>query len=160
MVQKKHAELILIGALVAVTILSIVQSENIATIAMAGEMLTSRLYVVLMDICLLITLAFRALFVVAWPEKKAKPSKADLKTFAEKKLMYILMACAVVYAFGIIEIGFYITTFIFLLGVFVMLEGVSKKSILSGVLFSLGVNGVFFLAFDWLKIYLPNGLLF
>lgn len=68
--------------------------------------------------------------------------------------------CAILYALGITYVGFYVSTFLCMLGLFLGFENWRRDKLKAGLLFSLGLCLVFFVSFNFLKIYLPDGILF
>jgi len=91
--------------------------------------------------------------------KREQGGEAKSKTFVTSKTLQIC-ACSVLYVLGIQYIGFYISTFFCFIFVYNTFEQWNRAKIKYSVIFSLGLCVVSFVIFRFLKIYLPNALLF
>jgi len=72
----------------------------------------------------------------------------------------LIAGCSVFYTLGISYMGFYVSTFVFMFVLFLGFENWRKDRVKTGLVFSLGLCAIFFVSFYFLKIYLPDGLLF
>ena len=107
--------------------------------------------------CILIALCgYRIVMLVI---KRQQDGKTKPKAFVTTKALQIC-ACSILYVLGIQYLGFYISTFFCFAFVYNSFEQWEKSKIKFSVIFSLGLCGASFVIFRFLKIYLPNALLF
>lgn len=77
-----------------------------------------------------------------------------------KKSIFYTMIGSVIYVIGIIYIGFYVSTIVFVPTMYLMQENWNKAKYKSAAIFAVSINVLFYIVFTWLHIYLPSNLLF
>lgn len=86
--------------------------------------------------------------------------ETDNTSKKEWMLVGFVMLCSVLYVFGMGTIGFYISTFLCLFAINMTFEGWKRTCLGKGLVFALGVCMIFFVAFRYLKVFLPKTILF
>lgn len=125
------------------------------------EPVTARMYGMIISGLFLASTISR-LVVVLFSRKN---SIEGSKMIVVKEPLLILIACVVMfmYTFGIINLGYYVSTFVYVVFMIMLLrgkEGRSLKTLLFTALGSAAFCGIIYIVFKTFKVYLPNALLF
>lgn len=122
---------------------------------------TVSFYTNLIAILLLILVFFRLAFLIIESRRETEREKTPEQIKKEHTIVIALtMFISVFFVYGMKKIGFYVCTSITLFILYMTFEQWKKKEIWKGIVFSLSICIVFFIVFKYLKVFLPNALLF
>ncbi len=156
--SKKRNEGLLIAAFGIFALGCMFTKSTGVSLGLKYERLTPQMYSDILVWCLLVLLAVRLVALMRTPVQKEAEQKAQApKTW---RLVAFVALCSLVFVLGMRYIGFYITTAVTLFVLHMTFENWEKKKLLKASLFSLGTCVIFYLAFGYLKVFLPNALLF
>lgn len=162
MSRKKYEDIFLIS-IIALFALACIFFSNTASeaLGMKNEYLTPNRYSNILSFALLAALGVQLLTQLFKKEKQAQAEETAKPAQRRMALnVAFMMVCAIVFVLGMRYIGFYITTAVCLFIMNMTFENWNKAHILKSVAFSLGVCLITFIVFRYLKVFLPNALLF
>lgn len=91
---------------------------------------------------------------------KNAPADAQKKVVVFTQPTVLIGAISLLYTLGIASVGFYISTFICMFALFFGFERWEASRAPKGLAFSLGLCVMFYVTFTYMKIYLPDAMLF
>lgn len=156
--SKLRNELTLILLLAAFALGCMLTKSTGTSLGMKNERMTPQTYSDALCWLLLFMLGLRTVLLLRGGWKEQTEEKA--KSRSTGLLVGFVMLCSVLFVLGMQYLGFYITTFVSLAVLYLTFENWNKKDVLKGLLFAAGTSGVFYIAFGYLKVFLPNALLF
>lgn len=160
--QKKYNDWILsIG--IALFALACIFFSNTASnaLGMKNEYLTPNNYSNIISCVLLAALGAQLLMTLLTKEKQVQDEEKiePIQRGMALNVAFIII-CAVIFVLGMRYIGFYISTAVCLFIMNMTFENWNKAHIIKSIAFSLGVCAIFFVVFRYLKVFLPNAMLF
>jgi len=149
-------ELLLLAALIVFSAGCMLSTIGGTNLILQSDSLPAYMYSNILAGILIIACTYRLIILLLKP---GQAGEAKPKAFVSLKAFQIC-ACSILYVLGIRYIGFYISTFFCFAFVYNSFEQWDKSKIKFSVIFSLGLCGISFVLFRFLKIYLPNALFF
>jgi hypothetical protein len=153
----KQGEVFILLGFIVLSLLSIFTSSGSIEIEMNNGQFGPDNYSAIINAVLLIICIIQLIVIIKKRQIVETEKKLDAET---KKTIAVMVAEAICYTLGISYIGFYVSTFIFVILAYLTLEKWAKSRLVSAVIFACGLNVVFYFIFTWLHIYLPESLLF
>jgi hypothetical protein len=154
----KRNEAIILIVIIGLSLACIISTKGGSTLILQDESLPAHLYSNILA-GILIAAAVARLAVLFFAAKtRVEEGEAVRGVFSRSTLL--IAGCSVLYTLGITYVGFYISTFLCMIVLYLGFENWRKSELRTGLLFSLALCLVFFISFYFLKIYLPDGLLF
>ncbi len=131
-------------------------SMNISSLIV--EPLTASAYGKMISGCFVVSCIARIIQNMVLTAKGAEDKKV---TVAYPKIVFGMCIMVFVYAFGITSIGYFVSTFLFMWAMLVLLgDSRDKKQIIRMAVFSLVFCIVLYFLFQLMSVYLPKALLF
>ncbi|MCL1999814.1 MAG: tripartite tricarboxylate transporter TctB family protein [Planctomycetes bacterium] len=153
--MRKNETLILV-ALICFSIGCIKSMLGGSSIVLRDEILPANLYSNVLAGFLIFVCIIRLVVLYG----KNAVADDDKKIILFTPTAFLIAACSIIYAIGITSIGFYISSFICLLALFLGFENWNRAKIGTGLIFSIGLCIIFYVTFSYMKIYLPDAIFF
>jgi hypothetical protein len=154
----KRNEIIILVALIGFSAACLLSSSGGSALILKDENLPAHVYSNILAGLLAAVSIFR-IIMLARP-KMAGFAGSDAPAPAFSKSALLIAGCSIFYTLGITYVGFYVSTFLCMFVLYLGFENWEKAKVKVGLVFSLGLCLVFYVSFYFLKIYLPDGLLF
>ncbi|WP_194842126.1 tripartite tricarboxylate transporter TctB family protein [Gracilibacillus salitolerans] len=156
-------------------IIFLVTAFRIKAGGFSGDVLNQRNYVLILVGLLLILSAISIVRTLLWERnKKADKVKKTVQETEQvvesaenksnkpvNKNIYITIGLILLFIIGFTHIGFYVSSFVFVFAMTWMMFNWKRNLWIRSLIFSLALNGTFFILFQFINVYFPdNTLLF
>ena len=154
----KRNELIILVVLIGFSMACILSTSGGSALILKNESLPAHVYSNILAVLLAAAGAVRIVMLVMprWSGSGYGGTAAPVIA----KSTVLIAVCSILYTAGITFVGFYVSTFICIFVLYLGFENWQKAKLRAGLIFSAGLCIVFYVSFYFLKIYLPDGLLF
>jgi Tripartite tricarboxylate transporter TctB family len=153
----KRNEVITLIFLIIFSVACIISASGGSALILADESLPAHVYSNILAVLLLFVALVRLISLIFF--QRTGVIQAATEPIMSRSTL-LIAACAVLYTIGITYIGFYVSTFFCMIVLYLGFENWQKSKIRIGMIFSVGLCVLFYVSFSFLKIYLPDGLLF
>lgn len=154
----KRNEAVILAVLMGFSVACILSTSGGSALILQDESLPAHVYSNILAGLLIAVCAVRLAMMFVFRMAGPRPEDEPAPVFSPSALLIAI--CSIFYTIGITYIGFYISTFVCMLVLYLGFENWQKRKLRVGVIFSLGLCLIFYVSFYFLKIYLPDGLLF
>ena len=158
---KPRLEFLMLLSCVVFGVACLLSESGAQALTVSTEGFTVSFYTNLIATILITISLARMIFLILEVRKQSNAGNNDTKVKNEHSLIIALtMGIAVFFVYGMKNIGFYVSSSITLFVMYMAFEKWDKKELLKGAIFSVGVCIGFAIVFKYLKVFLPNALLF
>jgi len=158
--MKKNQIFISLSLIILASILIFTSDSSRNIQASNDEILSAYGYVIIISVSLI----FISLIHLISAMRDTDKASDHGETYKNRTTINILLLIifTVFFILGMIYIGFYISSFFFVILIFLTIENwkISKTKIVKGVIFSLFLNFILFITLSSLDIFLPDTILF
>lgn len=158
---KKYSEAVFIGLLTLYALAGIWNAFGIAGVQQPGEILTPRMYVLILAV-IFAGLGLANLFLSVRRQKNAVSEQTPKSTTSDRTgtlKMILMMLLGLLFVLGMKTVGFYSAAFLVVAVGYLIIEGLGKKNVVTAVVFAAVVCMVFLFVFRQFHIYLPQSAL-